>query len=623
MCSLDRKQWANSRNAIGRKGQMMAIPTAINKTNNISGAVLLGHVLNFAMKKQQEKQRHDLLPLVDSNWFDNGTAASSSHIIKAASDATTVELLMPVWAYQTAAVYLICICVVGLIMNVIVVIVILNDPQKSPLNWMLLNLACSDGIIAGFGAPISASAAFQFDWPFGNELCIAYAMIMSTAGIGSITTLTALALWRCQLVVYCPAKRGSAFANNNNSNGGRLGHCRAVLLLAIIWTYSLAVTCPPLFGWGRYDREASHISCSVNWESKMDNNRLYILYMFAFGLFVPLAVIVVSYVSILRVVRKAGKFKKTMSTMSHNVDQSQEISNQQQVQTLHKTERKKQTSDAAEKRVTVMVACMVGAFLTAWTPYSILALFETFTGEMGLPSNGNFSWRGNGDELHYVGTISPGFATIPSLFAKTSAVLNPLIYGLLNTQFRTAWEKFSVRFLSRRQRRKNKEMRHLLSCIGHKTPTLKPSTSVHFSMKEMVSNESQSAYVMARHVVASPPVVRFVQQQHEPPIRLKCLSPSLASSSSTADADTSVANQQSIQTRGFKNSLLPRQDEEEVGNEPGKLVVILSITESTSCTTTTDDHAFTATLEEESVFSEQTPVNVSDSLDINLSPTEN
>ncbi|KZS13230.1 Pteropsin8 [Daphnia magna] len=128
----------------------------------------------------------------------------------------------------------------------------------TPLNWMLLNLACSDGTIAGFGTTVSTAAALQFGWPFGQELCVAYAMIMSTAGIGSITTLTALALWRCQLVVYCPAKRGSAFANNN-SNGGRLGHCRAVLLLAIIWTYSLAVTCPPLFGWGRYDREASHI----------------------------------------------------------------------------------------------------------------------------------------------------------------------------------------------------------------------------------------------------------------------------------------------------------------------------------------------------------------------------
>ena len=47
-----------------------------------------------------------------------------------------------------------------------------------------------------------------------------------------------------------------------------------------------------------------NISCSVNWESKMDNNRSYILYMFAFGLFVPLVVIISSYVSILRVVKK-------------------------------------------------------------------------------------------------------------------------------------------------------------------------------------------------------------------------------------------------------------------------------------------------------------------------------
>jgi c-opsin len=46
------------------------------------------------------------------------------------------------------------------------------------------------------------------------------------------------------------------------------------------------------------------LSCSVNWESKMANNRSYILYMFAFGLFVPLVVIISSYVSILRVVKK-------------------------------------------------------------------------------------------------------------------------------------------------------------------------------------------------------------------------------------------------------------------------------------------------------------------------------
>lgn len=131
-----------------------------------------------------------------------------------------------------------------------------------------------------YRTPISTAAALEFGWPFSQELCVAYAMIMSTAGtyqsvsfirkrfyvrtsftnvlyigIGSITTLTALAIWRCQLVVCCPAKRKSAFTNHS----GRLGCRQGVLLLVIIWIYALAITCPPLFGWGRYDREAAHI----------------------------------------------------------------------------------------------------------------------------------------------------------------------------------------------------------------------------------------------------------------------------------------------------------------------------------------------------------------------------
>jgi c-opsin len=89
-------------------------------------------------------------------------------------------------------------------------------------------------------------------------------------------------------------------------------------------------------------------------------------------------------------------------------------------------------SDTVEKRVTFMVAVMIGAFLTAWTPYSIMALVETFIGD-------NVTHDSVSSETKfYAGTISPAVATVPSLFAKTSAVLNPLIYGLLNTQVGSA-----------------------------------------------------------------------------------------------------------------------------------------------------------------------------------------
>jgi c-opsin len=154
-----------------------------------------------------------------------------------------------------------------------------------------------------------------------------------------------------------------------------------------------------------------------------------------------MTLIVISYGNILRVIRKL---------------KSEIINNKKMMLNFRKISQQKETSrqsDAAEKRSTFMVAVMIGAFLVAWTPYSILALIETF---------GNR----NDDNV-----IPPVLATVPNLFAKTSAVFNPIIYGFLNTQvynrchhllnvintihqvsipqFKLTWEKFSLRFVDR------------------------------------------------------------------------------------------------------------------------------------------------------------------------------
>lgn len=142
----------------------------------------------------------------------------------------------------------------------------------------------------------------------------------------------------------------------------------------------------------------------MNWELKIDSNRSYVFYVFTFGLIVPTVVIFVCYSNILREVRKVKS-------------EINKGSNLQTSRCLHQKQLSFQ-SEAAEKRSTVMVAVMIGAFLIAWTPYSILALTETFR-------NGK----------HYgSSSISPLLATVPSLLAKTSSVLNPIIYGFLNTQ---------------------------------------------------------------------------------------------------------------------------------------------------------------------------------------------
>jgi hypothetical protein len=82
---------------------------------------------------------------------------------------------------------------------------------------------------------------------------------------------SALAMLRWKFVVqkytHPPHRISLPFPNP----GIRMDRRRAALLLILIWSYSLAVTCPPLFGWGHtshHDLVAAHIRF-VEYKSKL------------------------------------------------------------------------------------------------------------------------------------------------------------------------------------------------------------------------------------------------------------------------------------------------------------------------------------------------------------------
>ncbi|KAK9875888.1 hypothetical protein WA026_009674 [Henosepilachna vigintioctopunctata] len=162
----------------------------------------------------------------------------------------------------------------------------------------------------------------------------------------------------------------------------------ALFLILGIWTYSFLLTMPPLVGWGKYVHEAANISCSVNWECKSFNSMTYTCFLFFFGLVIPLLVIIFSYINIVLQMRqnslKIGQVKK------------------------------------AERRVAYMVLLMIIAFVVAWMPYAVLALLIQF---------GDASF------------LTPGMRVIPSLIAKSSICYNPIIYVVLNSQFRQSWKQ--------------------------------------------------------------------------------------------------------------------------------------------------------------------------------------
>ena len=57
-----------------------------------------------------------------------------------------------------------------------------TQQRAVPFNVLLINLAFSDFVITSFGATVSAYASWLEGWHYGHEFCIAYGMIMSTAG---------------------------------------------------------------------------------------------------------------------------------------------------------------------------------------------------------------------------------------------------------------------------------------------------------------------------------------------------------------------------------------------------------------------------------------------------------
>uniref|UniRef100_A0A8C5GNI0 Vertebrate ancient opsin-like n=1 Tax=Gouania willdenowi TaxID=441366 RepID=A0A8C5GNI0_GOUWI len=153
--------------------------------------------------------------------------------------------------------------------------------------------------------------------------------------------------------------------------------------IILSWVYSLIWTVPPLFGWSHYGPEGPGTTCSVEWTAKTMNNISYIICLFIFCLIVPFLVIVFCYGKLLCAIRQVSGINASMS-------------------------RKR------EQRVLFMVVIMVVCYLLCWLPYGIMALLATF----GPP-----------------GLVTPEASIIPSVFAKTSTVINPVIYVFMNKQF--------------------------------------------------------------------------------------------------------------------------------------------------------------------------------------------
>uniref|UniRef100_A0A8C9WZ39 Rhodopsin n=2 Tax=Sander lucioperca TaxID=283035 RepID=A0A8C9WZ39_SANLU len=158
---------------------------------------------------------------------------------------------------------------------------------------------------------------------------------------------------------------------------------KPLLTVGGTWLYSLLWTAPPLIGWSSYGLEGAGTSCSVTWTQRTAASHSYIICLFVFCLGVPVLVMVYCYGRLLHAVKHVGQVRRLAARRR-------------------------------ELRILSMVFTTVVCYLLCWLPYGVVAMVATF----GRP-----------------GAVSPVATVVPSLLAKSSTVINPVIYILMNKQF--------------------------------------------------------------------------------------------------------------------------------------------------------------------------------------------
>lgn len=226
---------------------------------------------------------------------------------------------------------------------------------------------------------------------------------------------------------------------------------RARLAVAASWLYSLVWTLPPLLGWSRsvqhqhyptsistwsmnqvklehtvcpvlwssYGPEGPGTTCSVQWHQRSAASRSYVGCLFVFCLLLPLLLMLFCYGRILLAVREVSS-QLDLWPQRNCVTSSSDVKDLVLLSKVNRVNRS--SAERKEGRILLMVVSMVTGYLLCWMPYGIVAMLSSF----GRP-----------------GVVPPAASLVPSLLAKTSTVLNPVIYVLLNNQVTTAPRKYS------------------------------------------------------------------------------------------------------------------------------------------------------------------------------------
>lgn len=308
-------------------------------------------------------------------------------------DGEVQTVLSPTVHHAVAFVYVFLALASFLLNSIVLLTFYMDHSLLFPANILVLSIAISDWLMGVVANPMGGAANASGSAAFGETSCTFYAFLTTFLGLGTMLHHAAFAVDR-YLVISRPMEA-------QHSMG------RMLAVIGFLWAFALMWSVFPLLGWSAYVAEAGDIACSIRWQSTRSADTSYIVCLFVFFYFGPLATILFCYTLVFLNVRY----------MTRN---AQKIWGANAAATM-------ETIQASWRMAKIALVMVIGFFF-AWTPYAVVSFYAAF---------------GFADDVPTL------VAAIPAMFAKTSNFYNPIIYFFFYKSFRESLAKSWRRYRNR------------------------------------------------------------------------------------------------------------------------------------------------------------------------------
>ena len=256
---------------------------------------------------------------------------------------------------------------------------------QSSANIFIVNLAVTDTLQC-LNMIFMVTAVNDVRWFMVSGLCQMNAFGQVTFIGTSVLSLALISLNRYFLIV-------------KNSSGNIFTRRNTYLFIFFDWFIPLVLAISPVLGWSRYIFRAGYMSCLLDFGASLS----YLIAFFGTFLFTPTVVMCFCSWKILVTLRRTKQRIQEVASISRNINKE-------------------------ERRVSVMLFVVIIAFFIFYMPISIINFIEVFSG-------GKYK-------------IDPSIEVSTTIMSQLNHVNNPVIYGLLNRNYRRAflevfcWKRF-------------------------------------------------------------------------------------------------------------------------------------------------------------------------------------